>query len=82
MHSLCMHSTLHHLLDAVPYKEGHSLVTALAHTATNTDTDPTAAALFVFGYKSLHRMLTPGTVQPGVNPTNSQNVSILGFPIR
>jgi hypothetical protein len=48
---------------------------------TLSSTDPTAVALFVFGYKSLHSDGVPGSVQPGINITNSQQVSILGATI-
>lgn len=41
----------------------------------------TPVALFVFGYKSPHSDETAGTVQPGVNITNSQRVSIFGATI-
>ena len=41
----------------------------------------TPVALFVFGYTSPHSDETTGSVQPGVNITNSQRVSIFGATI-
>lgn len=55
---------------------------------TLRSTDPAAAALFVFGYKKIwsdenKSRLVPSRLrlQPGVNITNSQHVSILGATI-